>query len=52
MDDKQLQKIINDFGTLLGGNVILLQAYKTIIDEFQNRLNGGGLKSNENPSDV
>lgn len=48
MEDKQLQKLINDFGQLLNGNSILLQAYKTIIDEFQNKLNE--VKSNENSS--
>ena len=38
MEDKQLQKLINDFGQLLNGNSILLQAYKTIIDEFQKKI--------------
>ena len=48
MEDKQLQKLINDFGQLLGGNSILLQAFKTIIDECQNKIDE--VKSNENSS--
>lgn len=37
MTNEQLQKLINDFGHLLNGNVILLEAYKTIINELQIR---------------
>ena len=47
MDNKQLQKLINDFGQLLNGNSILLEAYRTIINELQNR---GVKDSDENPS--
>ena len=37
MNKEQLQKLINDFGQLLNGNSILLEAYRTIINELQNR---------------
>ena len=37
MKNEQLQKLINDFGQLLNGNSILLEAYRTIINELQNR---------------
>ena len=37
MKNEQLQKLINDFGQLLNGNTIMLEAYTTIINELQNR---------------
>ena len=47
MKNEQLQKLINDFGQLLNGNSILLEAYRTIINELQNR---EVKDSDENPS--
>ena len=38
MEDKDLQKLINDFGQLLNGNSILLSAYSQIIKELQSRI--------------
>ena len=37
MSNEQLQKLINDFGQLLNGNMILLESYRTIITELQNK---------------
>ena len=37
MEDKELQKLIFDFGQLLNGNMILVSAYKQIITELQNK---------------
>ena len=45
MEKEQIQKLINDFASLLGGNIIMLEAFKTIIKELQNELKG---ESNEN----
>ena len=47
MECKDFQKLINDFGQLLNGNSILLEAYRTIINELQNR---EVKDSDENPS--
>lgn len=38
MEDKDLQKLINDFGQLLNGNIVLISAYKQIITELQNKV--------------
>ena len=37
MKDEDLQKLINDFGQLLNGNIVLISAYKQIITELQNK---------------
>ena len=38
MEDKDLQKLIFDFGQLLNGNMVLVSAYKQIIAELQNKI--------------